>query len=108
MDYFFKYQTVILRTLGAMMLLIGFIVHFWVTPKEVVSANDRAAANLARMEASVSGSGQIKQKKQTDNSKFLHELKKTQAKQAEYLTIIVMVLGGLSLGYSFIKRKEEE
>ncbi len=37
------------------MLLIGFAVHFWVTPKEVLTQNDIAALNVARMEARISG-----------------------------------------------------
>ncbi|CAI6146539.1 MAG: hypothetical protein SPLUMA2_SPLUMAMAG2_00371 [uncultured Sulfurimonas sp.] len=47
MEFFLKYQQVILRSLGGFLLLIGFIVHFWTVPQEGISQNDRAAANLA-------------------------------------------------------------
>jgi len=108
-EYFLKHQQIILRTVGALFLLLGFVVHFWVVPQKGLSKNDRAAANLARIEASVSGKSSSKAtKKKSDTSKFLKELKNTQKKQMEYLTIIVMLLGAGSLGYSFIKKKEEE
>ena len=108
MDFFLKYKTVITRSLGALMLVIGFAVHFWATPKEGVSANDIAAANVARMEAKVAGksSPQSKSSKK-DDSKFLDELKDTQAKQLQYLTIIAMILGVGFLGYSFMPKREE-
>ena len=108
MEFFLKHKTVIMRSAGALMLIIGFAIHFWVTPKEGISANDRAAANVARMEAKVKGqsSSQSKSSKK-DNSKFLDELKDTQAKQLQYLTIMAMVLGVGFLGYSFMPKKEE-
>ncbi len=107
MEYFLKHQTVILRVVGGLFILVGFVVHFWVVPPKGVSKNDLAAANLARMEASVSGSSK-KASSKKDESRFLNELKEKQKKQLEYLTIFVMVLGALSLGSSFIKRKESD
>ena len=109
MDFFLKHKTVIMRSLGALMLIVGFSVHFWVTPKQGLSANDKAAARVARMEAKVAGgSGSSGKKPKSDTSKFLKELKNTQAKQKQYLTIISMILGVGFLGYSFLKKKEEE
>ena len=43
-----------------------------------------------------------------DDTKFLEELKNTQAKQMRYLTIIAMIFGVGFLGYSFVKKKETE
>lgn len=91
------------------MLLVGFVVHFWITPKEGLTKNEIAAANVARMEAKVAGragSGS-KQQNRPDTSKFLQEFKDTQAKQMRYLTIIAMIVGVGLLGYSFIRKKEE-
>ncbi len=107
MDFFNQNRVIILRTIGALMLVIGFAVHFWTMPKEGLSANDRAAANVARMEARVSGKGGASSAKQ-DDSKFLKDLKETQAQQLQYLTIIAMILGVGSLGYSFMPKKEIE
>ena len=98
-----------MRSLGVLMLVVGFAVHFWATPKEGISANDRAAANISRMEAKVAGqsSSQSKASKK-DDSKFLDELKDTQAKQLQYLTIVAMILGVGFLGYSFMPKGEED
>ncbi len=109
MEFFSKYKTVILRGLGSFMLIVGFGIHFWAMPKEGLSENDRAAARVARMEAKVKGTSSKGSKSSKKNdSKFLEELKKTQAKQLQYITIIVMILGVGSLGYSFIAKKKDD
>ncbi len=108
MEFFLKHKVVIMRSLGALMLVIGFAIHFWTTPKEGISANDRAAANVERMEAKVAGKNSASSKSvKKNNSKFLDELKDTQAKQLQYLTIIAMILGVGFLGYSFMPKKKE-
>ncbi len=106
MEYFLKYKIIIFRTVGVLMLVVGFAVHFWVTPKKGISEIDIATANVARMEASVKegyGGSATKQHK-SDTSKFVEEFKNTQARQRQYLTILAMILGVGFLGYSFIKR----
>ena len=105
MDFFNQNKIIILRSIGALMLVVGFAVHFWTTPKEGLSANEKAAANVARMEARVAGKSSASSAKQND-SKFLNDLKETQAKQLQYLTIIAMILGVGSPGYSFSPAKE--
>ena len=108
MDLLIQYKIVIMRSLGAIMLVVSFAVHFWTVPQEGLSANQRAAANVARMEAKVAGKGtSSKQSSKKDDSKFLQELKKTQKKQMEYLTILAMIFGIGFLGYSFLPKKEE-
>lgn len=109
MEFFLKHKTVILRSLGGLMLIVGFAVHFWATPKEGISEVEMAAANVARMEASVAGksSGSSKAPKQS-SAEYLEALKSTQEKQMKYLTILSMVLGVGFLGYSFINKKELE
>ena len=108
MELFLKYKVVIMRSVGAMMLVIGFAVHFWTTPKEGLSANDKASARVARMEASAKGKSSSSSKSsQKDDSKFLDKLKDTQAKQVQYMSILVMVFGVGFLGYSFLPAKEE-
>jgi len=89
------------------MLVVGFTIYFWVTPKVGISANDLASARLARMEASVSGRGSSKSGKQ-ETPKYKKLFENTQKKQMEYFTILVMVIGGASLGYSFIKKKKPD
>jgi hypothetical protein len=108
MEFFKQYQTLILRSIGALMLVIGFVIHFWATPKKGISENELAAANVARMEAQVKGSSPSSKKStKADSSKFLEKLKTQREKQLEYLTIFVMLLGVGSLGYSFLVKKSD-
>ena len=107
-ELFIKYKTVILRTLGVLMLIIGFAVHFWVTPKEGFTQNEIAAANVARMEARAMGdSGSFKKSSKSSSAEILKELKNAQEKQMRYFTIIAMIIGVGFLGYSFIKTKNQ-
>jgi len=103
MEFFLKHKIIILRTLGIIMLLVGFAVHFWVTPKMGVSENEIAAANIARMEASVKGS--VKKTK-SDISHITKALSQAQQQRAKYITIFAMILGVLFLAYSFLKKEE--
>ena len=107
MEFFKKHQKEIIRAVGAFLLIVGFVVNFWVTPKKAVSVNEIAAANVARMEASVAGSsGTQKVKKSADTSHISKALKATRQKQMHYLTIFSMIVGALFLLYSFLKKEE--
>ncbi len=109
MNFFLLHKTIILRTLGAIMLIVGISIQFWETPKKGLSANDKASARIARMEAKAKASGSSSQKsKEKDSSKFMDKMKSTQEKQMKYMTILVMVFGVGFLGYSFMPKKEEE
>jgi uncharacterized protein YjeT (DUF2065 family) len=105
LQFYLKYQKEILRGLGAFLLIVGFVVNFWVTPKKSVSANAVAAANLARMEASVQSSSTKKVKKRSITTHISKALKATRQKQMKYLTIFSMVVGALFLAYSFLKKE---
>ena len=107
MNFFFKHKIILLRTIGFIALVVGFAIHFWVTPKEGISENEVAAANLARIERQVKGSGASQKSTQKDNSKFLEKFKKQQQKQMQYLTILAMIVGAGFLGYSFLPKKED-
>ncbi len=108
MEFFFKYKIVILRSIGAFLLILGFVVHFWAMPKTVaVSANDIAAANVARMEASISGHKKSTKTTKPNMSHFSKSLASKQQKQLEYLTIFAMIFGVLFLAYSFLKKEND-
>ena len=108
-ELFLKHKVLIFRLVGSFMLVVGFMMYFWTIPKEVLTQNEIAALNVQRMEARTSGgSGSSKQTKQNSSSKIIEELKNTQKKQVQYLMIIIMIMGVGFLGYSFIKKKEDE
>ncbi|MDY0233318.1 MAG: hypothetical protein RBS11_04705 [Sulfurimonas sp.] len=108
LNFFKKHKIVLFRAVGTLMILIGFIVHFWLTPKEAYIENELAALNVARMEAMVHGasSSGASKKAQPDASKYVEELKNFQAKQVQYFTIMSMVFGVGILGYSFVRKRE--
>ena len=107
MEFFLKNQKLIFRVLGSILLLVGFVLYFWQTPKQGISENDRAAANVARMEAKVKDTSSKSLKKASESSKFLDKLKETQEKQVEYALVLAMIFGVGFLGYSFIKKEDD-
>lgn len=91
------------------MLLLGFALYFWVTPKEVTNENMTAAANVARMEASVlESSSERKKTQKPETAKFVEELKNAQKKQVQYFTILTMVFGVVFLTCSFLSKPKSD
>jgi len=108
LEFFLQYKKVILRSLGILMLIVGFAVFFWKTPQEGLSENELAAANVARLEARVAGSSASTQKAQPDTSKILQKFKETREDQVKYFMILVMIAGTLFVLYSFLKKEPNE
>ena len=107
MEFFTKHKIIILRFVGVVILLIGCAVHFWSQPQKGVSVNEIAAANVARMEASIKGDTKYTTKVKSDMSTFTKALTTVQQERTRYITIFAMILGILFLGYSFIKKEED-
>ena len=107
MEFFLKNQKIIFRIIGTILFLVGFALYFWTTPKQGISENERAAANVARMEAKVKGSSSKSVKQTPDSSKFLDKLKDTQEKQVQYALVLAMLFGAGFLGYSFLKKESD-
>lgn len=104
-----KHKLVLLRTSGALFLLIGFVVHFWLSPKQGYTEVEIAAANVARMEASMAPSyTQSQHAKKNTGAMFAEEYKQTREEQVRYLTIFTMLLGVGFLIYSFVRKEETE
>lgn len=101
MQFILEYQKIILRVVGGLFLVVAIVIHFWSMPKPALSENEKALANLERMQASVAAKSSVQK---PNASHYLKHLKETQKKQLEYLTILLIVLGVGALGYTFIKR----
>ena len=91
------------KIIGANFLLMALVLLFWSQPKEGMSENEKAAANLARMEAKVSGSSQ---KKASESSGFMEEYRQKQKAQVQLFLIIMTIAGTGFLGYGFFKKEE--
>ena len=108
MDFLKENKIIILRTFGSLLLILGFMVHYWNVEQKNLSENDKAALRVARMEAHAEGlkdstSQEVSKK---GSSEFLSHLKKAQKQQLEYFTIVAMILGVGFLGYTFIPTKK--
>jgi hypothetical protein len=109
-EIFIKNKIIIFRTVGAIMFLAGLVMLFWSEPKYVVlSENEIAAANIARMEAKVrSKSSDSKQVPKPSGSTFVEELENNQKKQEQQLIMLSMLFGALLLIYSFIPKAKSD
>ena len=107
-ELFIQHKIIILRTLGSILLVIGFAAYFWTTPKPVLTQNEIAAKNIARMESKVHGGNSASNKPKSSSSKIISELKETQKKQLRYMVILMMILGVGFLGYTFIPHDSEQ
>ena len=104
-EIFIKHQIIIFRFLGTLMFLVAFVMFFWTAPKEGLSENEKAARNIARMEAKIVASSiSSSQAKKHSNSPIMKSYKEIQAKQMRYLLIFSMILGAGFLGYSFMRK----
>ena len=107
LEILYKYKKVIFRSLGALMLLISFVAFFWSTPSKGLTKSQIAAANVARMEASVlRNSGSSGHSQKVNKAPLFKEYKNTKDKQLKYLTIIIMIVGAGFFVYSFIGQKK--
>ncbi|MBD3824433.1 MAG: hypothetical protein IE916_08000 [Epsilonproteobacteria bacterium] len=105
MEFYLKHQKSIIRGTGIVLLVIGFVVQFWMTPKEGLSKEEIAAANVARMEASIRGAGSSQGAKSEQKPIFMEEFRNKQEKHFRYMTIIAMIAGVIFIGYTFIKKE---
>lgn len=89
-----------------MFLLVGFVVHFWFRPNTAISQNELAALNVARMESKVSGTTLVQEQK-SSSFHVMKSLQERQEQHMQYLTIIVMAIGVISLIVSFFNKEEK-
>ena len=107
MEFLKQHQVMILRIVGIGILFIALVTHFWLNPKKGLSENEKAAANVARIEAKAKGAGGAKKQSNPDTSPFAQALKAKQKQQIQYMFILTMIAGGAVFLYSFIAKKDE-
>ncbi len=89
--------------MGANFLLMALVLLFWSQPKEGLSENEKAAANVARMEAKASGTSQ---QKASQPPSFMKEYRETQKTQLRVFLIIMVISGAGFLAYGFFKKDD--
>jgi type II secretory pathway component PulM len=97
-------QIMFSRGLGAFLLVTALAAFFWANNSNSAATieEQRAAERVARMEARVSGNAaEAKALKATPIEIYSDRSKE----QLKYLIILMMIIGALSLGYSFLKKE---
>lgn len=84
---------------------MALVLLFWSQPKEGMSEDEKAAANVARMEAQVSGSSQ---KEASQPPSFMKEYKQTQEAQLRVFLIFMVISGAGFLVYGFLKKEDSK
>ncbi len=98
-----KNKKLALKITGVNFLLMALVMLFWAQPKNGMSENEKASANLARMEAQVSGSSQ---KPASSAQDFRQVHAAHQAEQVRIFLILMVILGSASLVYGFLKKED--
>ena len=103
-----KHKKVVARTLGILLLVGGIAALFWEKKDTaLIEANKAAEANIKRMEASLPhSSGSVK--KQESHSPYMKAYLQKQQEHLRYLVILAIIGGIVFLGYSFIKKKDDQ
>jgi hypothetical protein len=102
-----QYQRQLSMGVGVVLIVISAAWLFWDMSKSAVSDEEaKAAANVARMEARMSGTSTATQKA-PDKPIFMDVYKAKQKEQLKYTIIIMMIAGIGFVGYSFIRRKKD-
>lgn len=99
LDWVKNNQKLAFKVTGINFLLMALLLLFWSQPKEVLSENEQAAANVARMEAktkSVTGASGV--------NNIMKEHHESQKKQLRVFLIIMTLSGAGFLGYGFLKK----
>lgn len=95
-----KNQKLAYKITGANFLLMALVLLFWSQPKAGLSENEKAAANVARMEAKTKG--RVSSSAAGNIMKEHHE---SQKKQLRIFLIIMTISGAAFLGYGFLKKE---
>ena len=105
LEFIMKYKRILSRTVGIVLLVVGVAALFWSKPDAVLSENEMAEANIARMEASLPKSAAVS-KNQPKEAPFMKAYKEKQKEHIRYLVIVLIISGAAFVGYSFIRKKE--
>ncbi|MEA2100724.1 MAG: hypothetical protein U9P72_11415 [Campylobacterota bacterium] len=109
MEFFRKNKIIVTRVIGSLMFLIGFSVYIWSLTGQTLDANQRAMANIARMEAGAkAGVFNTKISDVQNGGNFLQQVRDVQKNNTKNLTLVAMVLGAILLWYSFFSMKPSD
>ena len=100
LDWVKKNQKLAFKVTGVNFLLMALVLLFWSQPKAALSENEKAAANVARMEAKAKGGSAP-----SETGNIMQEHHESQKKQLRIFLIIMTISGAAFLGYGFLKKE---
>ena len=102
-----KHQRKLSMGVGVLLIVVSAAWLFWDMSRSAVSDEEaKAALNVARMEARMSGTSAATQKA-PDKPLFMDVYKAKQKEQLKYTIIIMMIAGIGFVGYSLVRRKKD-
>ena len=103
-----EYKIIIVRVFASFIIFIGLSVFGWNQfGNQKLDANQRAMANIARMEAGAkAGVFNTKISDVQNGGNFLQQVRDVQKNTTKNLTLIAMALGGILLWFSFSMKRD--
>lgn len=103
-----EYKIIITRVFGILIFVIGLLVFSWNQfGDQKLDANQRAMANIARMEAGAkAGVFNTKISDVQNGGNFLQQVRDVQKSNTKNLTLVAMALGGILLWFSFSMKRD--
>jgi septal ring-binding cell division protein DamX len=101
--WFKKNKKLAFKLIGINFLLVTVIMLFWNAPKESLSENEKAAANVTRMEAQVAGTQTAIQ---PASMNLMKKHMKKQKEQLRILLVLMVIAGAGFVLYGFLKKEE--
>ncbi len=104
-EWYLSHKKLAYKLMGANFLLMALVLLFWSAPKEGMSENERAAANVARMEARIQGQGSTSQENKVN---LLNRHMDKQQAQLRIVLVIMVIVGVGFLAYGVLKKEENQ
>lgn len=102
-DWYLNNKRLALKLMGGNFLVMALVLLFWSAPQESASENERAAANVARMEARMQGKGTAPKDNRVN---LLGKHMEKQQQQLRVLLILMVIAGAGFLAYGFLKKDD--
>lgn len=95
--------------LGILLLVVSVAMLFWDNSGSATAEEERAAANVARMEARAKARMNGQPLPKEEPKPIFHErLKKRQEEQLRYALILMVIFGVGFVGYGYFRKEEKK
>jgi len=103
-----QHSILITRVIGSALLFLSIALQVWTFSTPKLTANQRAEANIARMEASAKAAiFNTKMSEAKGGTNFLQQVRDVQKENTMNITIIALILGVFFLSFGFSNKKKK-